>query len=123
MQLMQHMPVDIDQIAAVNALRDTMKLPDLFEQSSLHERSVYESSVYDCLGQIGLHILVGSVLLSKRPNRRKDNSCRASSVSIIWFSASVISRALRLSTKNCSHFSSLNVKTNMMTRPGGGMCI
>ena len=67
MQLMQHMPVDIDQIAAVGALRDTMKLPDLFEQSSLHERSVHESALYDCLGQIGLHILVGGMFLSKRP--------------------------------------------------------
>src|SRR5204863_5900364 len=74
MQLMQHMPVDIDQIAAVGALRNAMKLPDLFEQSSLHE-----SSVYDCLGQIGLHILVGGTFLSKRRNRWEDNSCLASS--------------------------------------------
>src|SRR5260370_25031481 len=101
MQLMQHMPVDIDQIAAVGALRDTMKLSDLFEQSSVHESSVHESSLYDCLGQIGLHILVGGMFLSKRRNRRKDNSCLASSVSIIWFSASAISHARKRFTKSC----------------------
>lgn len=31
MQFMQHMPVDIDEIAAVGALRDAMKIPYLVE--------------------------------------------------------------------------------------------
>ena len=31
MQLMQHMTVDIDEIAAVGALRDAMKVPYLVE--------------------------------------------------------------------------------------------
>ena len=30
-QLVQHMPVDINQIAAVGALRDAMKIPDFVE--------------------------------------------------------------------------------------------
>jgi hypothetical protein len=32
MQLMQHVPVDIDEIAAIGAPRDEMGLPDLVEQ-------------------------------------------------------------------------------------------
>ena len=36
-QLMQHMAVDIDEIAAVDALRDEMGVPDLVEQGAGHE--------------------------------------------------------------------------------------
>jgi hypothetical protein len=36
MQLMEDMPVDIEQIAAVRALADTVKVPDLVEQSAWH---------------------------------------------------------------------------------------
>jgi hypothetical protein len=39
---MQHMAVYIDEIAAVSALRDAMKIPYLVEQSALHS-GVYAS--------------------------------------------------------------------------------
>jgi len=36
MQFVQNVPVDIDQVAAVGALPDAMKVPDLVEQSARH---------------------------------------------------------------------------------------
>ena len=36
MQLMQHVPVDIDEIAAVGAARHEMRVPDLVEQGLRH---------------------------------------------------------------------------------------
>jgi len=36
MQFVQHVPIDIDQIAAVGALADAVKVPDLVEQSARH---------------------------------------------------------------------------------------
>jgi hypothetical protein len=35
-QFMQHMPVDVEQIAAVGALADPMKVPNFVEQSARH---------------------------------------------------------------------------------------
>ena len=41
MQLVQHMAVDIDEIAAVAALSDAMKVPDFVEQRSRHGVNIY----------------------------------------------------------------------------------
>ena len=36
MQLMQDMPIDIDELAAIGALRDHMRVPDFLEQRFRH---------------------------------------------------------------------------------------
>jgi hypothetical protein len=36
MQFMQHMAIDIDQVAPVGALPDPMEIPDLVEQCTRH---------------------------------------------------------------------------------------
>jgi hypothetical protein len=36
MQFMQHMAIDIDQVAPVGALPDPMEIPDLVEQCARH---------------------------------------------------------------------------------------
>jgi catechol 2,3-dioxygenase-like lactoylglutathione lyase family enzyme len=55
-QFVQHMAIDVDEIAAVGALRDAMKIPYFGEQRLLH----------DCGAHAGRHILVAQALLSKR---------------------------------------------------------
>ena len=36
-QLVQHVPVDVEEVAAIGALPDQMKIPDLVEQGPRHE--------------------------------------------------------------------------------------
>jgi hypothetical protein len=43
-QLMQHVAVDIDQIASVTALSDAMKVPDFVEQGARHGVTMYRRS-------------------------------------------------------------------------------
>ena len=68
MQFVKDVAVDIDEIAAVAALADAMKLPDFFEQGARHGVDIYRRS----LDQSNLPVL-------------KTMPCPKSSASTIWF--------------------------------------
>ncbi len=67
MQFVQNVAIDIEEIAAVGALPDQMKIPDFIEQSARHGCSYrYEARIWRFLELI----LGGCTTQGKRPGAR-----------------------------------------------------
>ncbi len=77
MQFVQHVTVDIDELAAVGALADAVEVPDLVEQSARH-------GVPTRLGRASWAGLSRKAS-GERASWYRTDPCPKSSVSIIWF--------------------------------------
>ena len=58
-QLVQHVPVDIDELAAIGALRDQMGIPDLVEQGVGHDVATFGSKL---VGRIACSVVASGIL-------------------------------------------------------------